>query len=131
VTGIAQQPASRPWPSARRDAENSGASFEDLTGAPLASEFFPPSRAYNWPNPVYDGTTHLRYYLGENATVNITVYDFAGDKVTEFAAPGIGGMDNEATWDVHGVQSGVYFARIEATGAGQTGVAIVKVAVVK
>ena len=63
--------------------------------------------------------------------MNITVYDFAGDKVTEFPGPGIGGMDNEAAWDVSAVQSGVYYARIEARGASETGVAIVTVAVVK
>jgi hypothetical protein len=34
-------------------------------------------------------------------------------------------------WNVGGVQSGIYFARIEAVGSGGSGVNIVKVAVVK
>jgi hypothetical protein len=134
VTGTAAAsatPLSRPWPMPRHDARNTGAAFDVLTGRPLSTQFFPPGRAYNWPNPVYDGRTYIRYYLGGNATVRITVYDFAGDKVAAFPGPGIGGMDNEVAWDVSGVQSGVYFARIEASGEGHTGSTIVRVAVVK
>jgi hypothetical protein len=47
------------------------------------------------------------------------------------SAPGIGGVDNEVEWNVGGVQSGVYLARIEATSGGKSETAIVKVAVVK
>ena len=61
----------------------------------------------------------------------IKIFDLAGDLVTEFAGPGIGGLDNEVAWDVRDIQSGVYVARIEAAGAGQSAVAFVKVAVVK
>jgi hypothetical protein len=67
----------------------------------------------------------------ENASVSIKIFDMAGDLVTEFAGPGIGGVDNEVEWNVSGVQSGVYLARIEASGQGGSGVAVVKVAVVK
>ena len=94
-------------------------------------EFFPAERVYNWPNPVYDGRTFLRYYLQADAEVRIIIYDIAGDQVASFAGPGSGGMDNEIAWDVNGIASGVYFAHIEASGAGGSGKAIVKVAVVK
>ena len=102
-----------------------------ITGAPLSNEFFPKGRAYNWPNPVYDGKTRIRYYVRDDATVNITIYDFAGDLVAKLSGPGVGGLDNEVEWDASGVQNGVYFARIEAAGQGGSGVAVVKVAVVK
>jgi hypothetical protein len=120
-----------PWPQYQRDARHSGLAIEPLTGSPIASEFFPASRAYNWPNPVYDGTTRIRYFVKENAAVTIKVFDLAGDLVKELSGPGIGGVDNEVEWDVGDVQSGIYFARIEANGASATGVAVVKVAVVK
>jgi hypothetical protein len=67
----------------------------------------------------------------ESATVQIKIYDMAGDLVTSLTGPGVGGMDNEVTWDLAGIQSGVYFAHIEAAGAGETGSAVVKIAVVK
>jgi hypothetical protein len=81
---------------------------------------------------VYDGKTFIRYFVKDNATVNVKVFDLAGDLVTTIAnAPGVGGVDNEIEWNVASVQSGIYFARIEANGAGGNGVAVVKIAVVK
>jgi hypothetical protein len=122
----------RPWPMYKKDAQHSGLAIEPLTGSPLSSEFFPKSRAYNWPNPVYDGKTFIRYFVKDDATVNIKVFDLAGDLVTTIPnPPGIGGVDNEIGWNVGDVQSGIYFARIEANGASGNGVAVIKIAVVK
>jgi hypothetical protein len=122
----------RPWPQYQKDAQHSGLALEPLTGTPLSSQFFPKERAYNWPNPVYDGKTFIRYFVKDNATVNIKVFDLAGDLVTTIPnPPGVGGVDNEVEWNVGGVQSGIYFARIEANGGGGSGVAVVKIAVVK
>ncbi len=59
------------------------------------------------------------------------MFDLAGDLVTEFNGPGVGGVDNEVAWNVADVQSGIYLARIEAIGTGRSETAIVKVAVVK
>jgi hypothetical protein len=120
-----------PWPQYQHDAAHRGLDRRTLAVKPLTSEFFPKDRAYNWPNPVYAGRTHLRYYLRDNATVNIKILDLAGDLVTSFSGPGIGGVDNEMEWDVSGIQSGVYFARIEARSPAGSGVVIVKVAIVK
>jgi len=80
---------------------------------------------------VYDGITRIRYFIKENATVRVKIFDFAGDLVADLPGPGNGGVDNEVEWNVGGVQSGIYFARIEAVGSGGSGVNIVKVAVVK
>ncbi|MEX0602534.1 MAG: hypothetical protein WD295_04275, partial [Bacteroidota bacterium] len=49
---------------------------------PLASGFLPKSRVYNWPNPVYGSTTHVRYYVAEPADVVVTVFDLSGLKIT-------------------------------------------------
>ena len=119
------------WPMFRHDAQHTGLATEPLTGTPISADFFPKDRAYNWPNPVYDGKTYIRYFIKESANVKIKILDLAGDLVTEFAAPGIGGVDNEVEWNVSGVQSGVYLARIEANSGGNSAIAVVKVAVVK
>ncbi len=96
------------------------------------NEFFPASRAYNYPNPVYGGQTQIRYYVSENSKVNIKIFDLAGDYVAELNANATGGIDNETTWNVGNIQSGVYFARIEAVGeSGKTEQNIIKIAIVK
>ncbi len=134
VTGRLQGPptaALYPWPQYGRDERHSGRDLTQTSGTPVSSNFFPKDRAYNWPNPVYSGRTFFRYFVSQNADVRIRIFDIAGDQVAELHGQGIGGMDNEVAWDIGGVQSGVYFARIEADGQGQSGLAVVKVAVVK
>jgi hypothetical protein len=125
-------PASRyPWPQYQHDAQHSGDDLSAIPGGvPLSNESFPKSRAYNWPNPVYDRTTQIRYYLKDDARVHIKIFDLAGDLVTEFDGPGVGGRDNETAWDVSGVQTGVYFAHIDAAGPATSGSVVIKIAVV-
>ncbi|MBI4548844.1 MAG: hypothetical protein HY707_12750 [Ignavibacteriae bacterium] len=123
-----------PWPQYMHDAQNTGLDESTLPLNPRSNEFFPASLAYNWPNPVgpeQGFKTHIRYFVRENAEVTIKIFDLAGDLVTEFKDLGIGGLDNEVEWDVSNVQSGVYFAHIEAQGTGVRGVAVIKIAVVK
>jgi len=101
-------------------------------GVNSISEFFPKNKAYNWPNPVYDGQTFIRYYVSEDSKINIKIFDLAGDFVAELNNTAIGGMDNETTWNVNNIQSGVYFARVEATGnSGKSESTIIKIAIVK
>jgi M6 family metalloprotease-like protein len=96
------------------------------------NDFFPSGRAYNYPNPVYDGETFIRYYVSEDSKINIKIFDLAGDYVAELNDDAQGGMDNETKWSVTDIQSGVYLARIEATSnSGKSEYAIIKIAVVK
>jgi len=96
------------------------------------TSFLPGNRAYNYPNPVYEGKTYIRYYVSENARINIKIFDLAGDFVAELNADARGGLDNETVWNVGNIQSGVYLARIGATGvSGKSESQIIKIAVVK
>lgn len=96
------------------------------------TSFLPGNRAYNYPNPVYEGKTYIRYYVSEDARINIKIFDLAGDFVAELNADARGGLDNETVWNVGNIQSGVYIARIEATGvSGKSESQIIKIAVVK
>jgi hypothetical protein len=132
-TGVAAPP-DQPWPQFLHDARNTGLSDTLLAAPPPASTFFPASRAYNWPNPVdraHGYKTHIRYFLNSAASVHVRIIDLAGDQVTEFDAPGTGGLDNEVEWDVSAIQSGIYFAHIDAAGSGGSGSAVIKIAVIK
>jgi len=123
-----------PWPQYMHDAQNTGLVEDVLTYQPISSNFFPSSRAYNWPNPVgaeQNYKTYIRYYVRENAKVTIKIFDMAGDLVAELPGPGIGGFDNEVEWDVSNIQSGVYFGHIDAQGTSGSGSTVIKIAVIK
>jgi hypothetical protein len=120
-----------PWPQTGRDGTNSNAEFGTLSSSPVSGDYFPKERAYNWPNPTYDGKTYIRYYVSESAAVRIRILDLAGDLVTELNANAVGGVDNEILWNASGVQSGVYYAHIHAQGSTGSGDAVIKIAVVR
>ncbi len=97
---------------------------------PAGSSLLPEDRAYNYPNPNTGDVTTIRYYLKEAAAVTIRILDTAGDLVAEFGGPGFGGVDNEITWNVADIASGVYLCQIEAKTAMETVNRIIKIMVV-
>ncbi len=119
------------WNGLYADEYHSNAVLQTGAVTFKSSELLPPSFAYNWPNPVYDKTTNIRYYLSKPATVSIKIFNMAGELVDEFSGPGMANLDNEVQWNVSKVQSGVYFAQIKAVSAGEEKSVIIKIAVVK
>jgi hypothetical protein len=123
-----------PWSQYMHDAQNTGLDESTSPLVPKSNEFMPTALAYNWPNPVGasdDFKTYIRYFLSDDAKVHIRIFDPAGDLVTEFDGPGYGGFDNEISWNVSKIQSGIYFVHIDASGSNKSGYAIIKIAVVK
>ncbi|MCX6150131.1 MAG: T9SS type A sorting domain-containing protein [Ignavibacteriales bacterium] len=118
---------------ASENADNLNSSFVPAASSANAiNSFFPKERAYNWPNPVYEDVTNIRYFVGEDSKINIKIFDLAGGFVTELNDFARGGFDNETVWNVKDIQSGVYFARVEASGSsGKTENNIIKIAVIK
>ncbi len=108
-----------------------GAGNNTGVGAGEMTSLLPARRAYNWPNPNKDNFTFIRYWLARSARVHIKIYDISGDLVQEIAGTGFPQTDNEVRWDLQSVQSGIYFARIEAEASGERAVRIIKIAVVK
>lgn len=98
---------------------------------PISSEFFPRSRVYNWPNPVYGNSTQIRYYVSEDADIVVRIFDIEGKMITELNRRAQGGTDDEITWEILDIQSGVYLARVSARSATRTETAIIKIAVVR
>lgn len=124
--------AVNPWPQYQSDARRSGLLSAALpSGPPVASVSLPADRVYNWPNPVYGSTTYIRYYITQATSVHIKIFTLAGDLVTELTGPSYPDMDNEVAWDVSGVQSGIYLARVEADGPSGSQIRIIKIAVVR
>ena len=107
------------------------ASVDSGQTTPLSADFFPASRVYNWPNPVYGSSTQIRFYCSEDANIAITIFDIAGRKITDLNGRAVGGTDTEVRWDVSHIQSGVYLARVEASNQNQTQARIIKIAIVK
>ena len=98
----------------------------------VINTFFPANKAYNYPNPVYSGVTQIHYYVSEDSKIDIKIFDLAGDFVAELKDQAQGGMEKETPWNVDNIQSGIYFARIQAQGAsGKTESNIIKIAVIK
>ncbi len=98
----------------------------------IINQFFPSNRAYNYPNPVYGTETKIRYFVSEDSQIDIKIFDLAGDYVASLKDFAHGGLDNETTWNVSKIQSGVYIARVQATGIdGKTETNFIKIAVVR
>jgi len=97
----------------------------------LKNQLLPENKVYNWPNPNIENYTFIRYFLTDVADVNIKIFDASGDLVDEFRGPNTPNAANELRWDLSGVQSGVYLARIEAYNSRRKEVHIIKIAVIK
>ena len=119
------------WSQFGKDAVHSNFAVSTPSSLPLSASFFPKDRLYNWPNPVYGSTTRIRFYVAEDASISIKIFDVAGTSITELHGTGKAGFDNEILWDVSRIQTGVYLARVEAKSSNHTDSAIIKVAVVK
>ncbi|MBN1632544.1 MAG: T9SS type A sorting domain-containing protein [Ignavibacteria bacterium] len=120
------------WKNVNGDKYFSNNNFKSLFSPVVYSDKLPSDRVYNWPNPVYDTKTYIRYYLNGNAgTVKIKILDLSGELITKLAGSNYSNSDNEVIWDVSNVQSGIYYGVIEAEIDGTTETKIIKIAVVK
>lgn len=128
---ISQFDGKKFWTEENGNASNTS-SVAEANSTGKITEYFPQSKAYNWPNPVYDGFTNIRYFVSEDSKAKVTIFDLAGDLVAKLDGNAIGGYDNEIAWNVNDIQSGVYFAHLEVTSnSGKTDTKIIKIAVIK
>jgi hypothetical protein len=97
----------------------------------VITEFFPQSKVYNWPNPVYGGETNIHFYVSENSEVDINIFDLSGNLVQTLSASATGGFENEIKWNTSGIESGVYFAHVNVkSSSGKNDLKIIKIAVI-
>ncbi len=120
------------WKNYLKDKNFSNNNFRGISSQSVYSEKLPSDKVYNWPNPVYDSKTFIRYYINGNASsVNIKVLDLSGELVTSLTGTVFANADNEVAWDVSKVQSGIYYGVIEAVIDGSKETKVIKIAVVK
>ena len=120
------------WKNYLRDKNFSNNNFKGVQSSVTYSEKLPKDKVYNWPNPVYDSKTFIRYFINGNATsVNIKILDLSGELVTKLVGTTFPNNDNEVIWDVSKVSSGVYYGVIEANIDGSVETKVIKIAVVK
>ncbi len=119
------------WSGKYKDQFNS--SFVNVAGSVIpGSDFMPSNSTYNYPNPVYSGSTYIRYLVNEDSRINIRIYDLAGDLVKEINDYAAANYECETAWDINNIQSGVYFANVTATGnSGKKATKIIKIAVIR
>ena len=87
---------------------------------------------YNWPNPIREGWTYLRFQTNQRTRVRITIIDAAGGLIDETEIDDVrAGVPTEYLWQT-GAASGLYFARIKAIGEnGQTDTELIKMAIIR
>ncbi len=119
------------WGEYLLNAQHSGLFLNEISKPTAQGDLMPVKSVYNYPNPTEGNSTTIRYYLREEATVSVKIYDMAGELVDEMSGSGFAELDNEIVWDITNVESGVYLARVKAESDGESNVAIIKIAVVK
>lgn len=89
-------------------------------------------KTYNWPNPVKESTTRIRYFPNKSCDISIDIYDLAGDFITSFKdSDPLIKYYNEIEWNVSNVESGVYFAVVKATSGSKIDSKILKIMIIK
>ncbi len=94
----------------------------------------PEERFYNYPNPVTDGQTWIRYFLGQDAVrVEVRIYDLSGLEIATLTGGGTtGGVDNDnLVWNCSDVTPGVYRCIIEVDFGGRTETAFTDIAIIR
>ena len=100
---------------------------------PVPDDLIRLEETYNWPNPVTEGQTRIRFATTEPSDIRIDIVDMNGlliDRI-ETNAPG-GGLPAEVIWTTE-AGSGVYLARVRAasTVSGRTATHLIRIAIVR
>lgn len=120
------------WRNVFGDKYLSNSNFKLAFNTIVYSSLLPAEKTYNWPNPVYNDVTYIRYFLnGSASSVNIKILDLSGELITTLTGTNFPNTDNEIPWNVSSVQSGVYYCLVEAESNGTTEKRIIKIAVIK
>ena len=123
-----------PWPTFAGNNERTNYAPPSTFASPAANdELLESKKVFAYPNPAKGNETRIRYFVSDVSSVEIMIFDMAGEYVGTLEDKIIVQNEyNEIVWDVSGVSSGVYLARVTAKGVnGKSSSTIIKIAVVK
>ena len=72
-----------------------------------------------YPNP-FNSQSRLNYTLPEKGEINLTIYNLAGQKVTQLVNGTIEAGYHSTVWDATGMPSGIYFVRLNGCNVVKT-----------
>ena len=87
--------------------------------------------AYVYPSPAKGKKAVIRFYLENEAEVNVKIFNLAGELVREYSQLGQALTENEVAWSLEYIASGVYIIRVEANDGAMVKTKICKAAVIK
>ncbi len=120
------------WPQYGGNERRDFSFPQNNTSTVSQTTLMPGKKVFCYPNPTEANRTNIRYTLTKPASkVSIRLYDLAGDFVEELPSPELSTGDHEVVWNVSGIESGIYLARVEAVSGGDNSVEFIKIAVVK
>ena len=97
-----------------------------------SADLLPPGRVYCYPNPIRESSAYLRFFLGDEAQIQVVVLNAIGEVVDRMSFDNpVARTDNEVRWNTEGYASGLYICRVEAISEGRSEVRFVKAAVIR
>ena len=129
---VAEDTSKNFWPMGGHDAAGSYVFDQRFlpSPAPLTASL-PDELFFNYPNPVTNGTTTIRYFLGQGASsVSLKIFDLSGLEIIAMSGTTSQG-DNEVSWNCDDITPGVYRCVIEANFDGPTETAFTDIAVIR
>jgi M6 family metalloprotease-like protein len=118
------------WPMGGGDPYGSFHLKESRLGQPAISDMLPRDKFFSYPNPTLDGRTTIRYFLGADADITLTMYSLSGKRVDEIKINGRQGT-GERPWDGSALPTGVYRCLIQADFGNETQTAFTDIAIIK
>jgi len=89
---------------------------------------------YVYPSPARGDKARIRFFLENDAEVNVKVFNLAGELIRQLSQPGQAMTENEVVWDLNkpkNTASGVYIIRVEANDGISAKAKTCKAAVIK
>ena len=95
-----------------------------------SGDLFVNKSVFCYPNPTRDNVVYIRYQLSEQVDdLTIYIFDLIGERVIELKGTQFINSDNEVAWNLDGISTGVYLARLEAKSGSRNRVEFIKIAV--
>jgi M6 family metalloprotease-like protein len=99
---------------------------------PSFTKLLPGPRAYCYPNPIRGNEAFIRYYLSEDADIDLQIVNAVGRIVAQVTdSQPVAGADNEIRWDTTDLGSGIFICRLRATTGSRTETRLIKTAIIR